>query len=77
MSLSFWIISIIDASVLRSSYKDKPIGVRAEWLASSVRSVWISLAIPKPETWIGVRVKSQSEGAVLFMSATSVLIRRC
>ena len=61
--LSFWIIAIVDASVLRSSYKDKPIGVRADWLASSDRSSWIAPTIPDPTTWIEAQNNTHAEGA--------------
>jgi hypothetical protein len=63
VGLSFWIVAIVDASVLRSSYKDKPIGVCADWLASSDRSSWIAPTIPDPTTWAEAQINTHAEGA--------------
>jgi hypothetical protein len=63
VSLSWLLVAIIDAFVLRSSYKDKPIGVRDTWLRSAERSEWIAPMIPDPSTRNDSPFRTQAEGA--------------
>ena len=63
MSLSWWLIAIIDAATRRSSYQNKLDAGHETWIESADRSSWITPAIPDASTWLDYRLSTQAEGA--------------